>query len=573
MKILVIGGYGVFGGRVVELLENEPRLTLVVAGRSRARAEAFCAARGVVQATLLAAQLDRNGSLAAQLESIGPDLVIDASGPFQAYGDAPYRVIEACIAQGIDYLDLADGSDFVAGVAAFDAAARAAGVAVLSGVSSFPVLTAAVVRRLYGGMASVESIRAGIAPSPHAIVGENVIRAIASYAGQPVRLTRDGRPARGHPFTETLRTTVAPPGYLPLRSTLFSLVDVPDLQALPELWPEAKTVWMGAGPVPEILHRALIALAGLVRLGLLRSLTPLAPLMYLATNRLGWGEHRGGMFVAVGGRDAAGAAVMRSWHMVAEGDDGPLIPSMAVEALVRKALDGQRPPAGARAAVRDLELADYETLFARRRIVCGLRDDNPPAEMPLYQRILGAAWDRLPAEIHAVHAGQATTVVEGRASVERGGAPLARLAGFLVGFPAAAEETPVRVRFDPDGGGETWTRSFGADSFSSRQFAGRGRSAGLLCERFGLLTFAMALVPEGDRLALVLRRWNFCGLPLPLWLCPRSDSYEVSEDGHFRFHVDISHPLTGLIVRYRGSLAPVAETATSDVPQESAQPV
>jgi hypothetical protein len=87
------------------------------------------------------------------------------------------------------------------------------------------------------------------------------------------------------------------------------------------------------------------------------------------------------------------------------------------------------------------------------------------------------------------------------------------------------------------------------------------------------LTFAMALVPEGARLNLVLRRWSFCGLPLPLWLCPRSDSYEVSEDGHFRFHVDISHPLTGLIVRYRGSLAPVAETATSDVPQESAQPV
>jgi len=113
MKILVIGGYGIFGGRVVELLEDEPRLTLIVAGRSRARAEAFCAARGEAKATLLAAQLDRNGNLTAQLESIGPDLVVDASGPFQAYGDAPYRVIEACIAHGIDYLDLADGSGFV----------------------------------------------------------------------------------------------------------------------------------------------------------------------------------------------------------------------------------------------------------------------------------------------------------------------------------------------------------------------------------------------------------------------------------------------------------------------------
>jgi hypothetical protein len=329
---------------------------------------------------------------------------------------------------------------------------------------------------------------------------------------------------------------------------------------------------MGAGPVPEILHRALIALAWLVRLGLLRALTPLAPLMYLATNRLGWGEHRGGMFVAVEGGDAAGALVKRSWHMVAEGDDGPLIPSMAVEALVRKALDGQRPPAGARAGVRDLELSDYEGLFAPRHIVTGERDDNPPAEMPLYQRILGAAWDSLPGEIRAMHAGQVTTVAQGRASVERGGSPLARLAAFLVGFPAAAEDTPVRVRFDVLGGAETWTRCFGADSFSSRQFAGRGRSAGLLCERFGLLTFAMALVAQGDRLNLVLRRWHFCGLPLPLWLCPRSDSYEVGEEGRFRFHVNISHPLTGMIVRYRGWLAPAAETETSGAPQERAQP-
>ncbi len=572
MKILVIGGYGIFGGRVVELLENEPRLTLVVAGRSRAKAEAFCAARGEARATLVPAQFDRNGNLAAQLESIGPDLVVDASGPFQAYGDAPYRMIEACIAEGIGYLDLADGSDFVNGVAAFDGAARAAGVAVLSGVSSFPVLTAAVVRRLSGDMTAVDSIRAGIAPSPHAIVGENVIRAIASYAGQAVRLTRDGVSAKGHPFTETLRYTVAPPGCLPLRSTLFSLVDVPDLRALPELWPEAKTVWMGAGPVPEVLHRALIVMAWLVRLGLLRRLTPLAPLMYQATNRLGWGEHRGGMFVAVAGHDAAGAVVKRSWHMVAEGDDGPLIPSMAVEALVRKALDGSKPAPGARAAVRDLELADYEALFARRRIVTGERDDAASEDVPLYQRILGAAWDRLPAEIRALHAGRGTTLAEGRASVERGGSPLARLAAFLVGFPAAAEETPVKVRFEADAEGETWTRSFGADRFTSRQFAGRGRSAGLLCERFGLLTFAMAQVPEEGKLTLVLRRWSCCGLPLPLWLCPRSDSYETAEDGRFRFHVDISHPLTGLIVRYRGWLQPAAEAEPAGAAHEEPQP-
>jgi hypothetical protein len=132
---------------------------------------------------------------------------------------------------------------------------------------------------------------------------------------------------------------------------------------------------------------------------------------------------------------------------------------------------------------------------------------------------------------------------------------LARLAAAIFGFPPAAEDVAVSVRFDVSNDGEIWTRGFGDTSFSSHQFAGRGQSDRLICERFGALTFAMALVLEGDRLSLVLRRWSAFGIPLPMWLGPRSASYETTENGRFRFHVEISHPFTGLIVRYRGWLA------------------
>ncbi|MER8429352.1 DUF4166 domain-containing protein [Mesorhizobium caraganae] len=556
MRLLVVGGYGIFGGRIVQLLESEPRLTLIVAGRGLAKAEAWCKTRIGAAAKMVPLAFDRGGDLPAQLSALKPDCVVDASGPFQAYGAGRYRLIEACIAQGIHYLDLADGSDFVAGVSAYDDAARKAGLFVLSGVSSFPVLTAAVVRRLSAGMARVDTIQGGIAPSPFAGVGENVIRAIAGYAGQPVDLKRDGGKAQGHPLTEQMRYTIAAPGKVPLNSTLFSLVDVPDLRALADLWPQAKTIWMGAGPVPEILHRALIGLAWLVRIGLVRSLSPLAPLMHWASNRLRWGEHRGGMFVAVEGVDKAGEAIKRSWHLLAEGDDGPLIPAMAVEALVRKTLEGQAPAPGARAAVRDLELDDYQALFAGKAIYTGFRGDTADVEKPLYPQVVGGTWQDLPEEIRAMH--ERVGTAEGRGSVERGAGILSRLSGWLVGFPPASADVPVQVRFDSGKDGETWTRTFGAHTFSSRQFVGKGRSQRLLCERFGPLNFAMALVAEQGRLSLVLRRWSFLGLKLPMWLCPRSASYESVEDGRFRFHVEISHPLTGLIVRYRGWLEPNA---------------
>jgi nucleoside-diphosphate-sugar epimerase len=82
MKVLVVGGYGIFGGRIVELLENETRLTLIVAGRSLAKGEAFCKSRGRAVAELVPAQFDRDGDVAAQLAALRPDIIVDASGPF-----------------------------------------------------------------------------------------------------------------------------------------------------------------------------------------------------------------------------------------------------------------------------------------------------------------------------------------------------------------------------------------------------------------------------------------------------------------------------------------------------------
>jgi len=210
LKVLIVGGYGTFGGRLVDLLSDDARLVLIVAGRSSHRAIEFCSKR-TVQARLVPTAFDRDGDVDEQLRKWAPHVLVDASGPFQSYGARRYELMEACIAQRVQYLDLADGAEFVDGVSAFDAAARAAGVAVLSGVSSFPVLTAAVVRHLSVGMTRVVSIRAGIAPSPYARVGSNVIRAIASYAGKAVALRRGGKTVTAYPFTESKRSFACRP--------------------------------------------------------------------------------------------------------------------------------------------------------------------------------------------------------------------------------------------------------------------------------------------------------------------------------------------------------------------------
>ncbi len=545
MKILILGGYGTFGGRLVDLLLDEQRLTIYVAGRSLKKAQEFCASKEGI-AKLVPLMLDR---LQAEgvLQNIKPDLVVDASGPFQIYGARPYILVEACLAVGVNYIDLADGVDFVEGIAALDHRAKHSNCFALSGMSSFPVLTAAVVRKLAIGLKSVDEIQAGIAPSPFAGVGLNVIKAIASYSGKPVPILKNGTWQTGFGFIESKRMVVSVPGQVPLYPIRFALTDVPDNRVLSWDWPEAKSIWMGAGPTPAMLHCILWCASGLVKFGVLQSLLPLAPLMNWVINTVRWGEHRGGMIVQVKGQGAT-----RSWHLLAEGDGGPLIPSMAAEAIIRNCLAGKPPAIGARSGHRDLELEDYAPLLAKYQIVHGFRNDSVGT---LYQTVMGEALERLDAPIRDFHRQIQSFKMSGEADVMPAANFVGRIVALIMRFPAAGKNVPLNVNIAIDPNGETWTRSFAGREFSSRQSLGKGRYEGLLVESFGTLNFSMAVTETHGKLALLLRGWDILGLPLPKFLMPQGIASEDGAGHRFNFDVEVRALIIGRIVRYRGWLA------------------
>ena len=171
MKVTVIGGAGAFGARLCTMLARDGH-QVTVAGRDLARAQALAAQIGGQ-----ALRLNRGGDLAGLT---GAEVVIDAAGPFRADGPKfgpktgpksgrdslpdPWHVARACIAGGMHYLDLSDNAAFTAGIGALDADARAAGVAVLSGVSSVPALSSAAVAALAQGLDRVDSIDGAILP-------------------------------------------------------------------------------------------------------------------------------------------------------------------------------------------------------------------------------------------------------------------------------------------------------------------------------------------------------------------------------------------------------------------------
>jgi hypothetical protein len=185
-----------------------------------------------------------------------------------------------------------------------------------------------------------------------------------------------------------------------------------------------------------------------------------------------------------------------------------------------------------------------------------------PAGVPLYRRVLGPTWDRLPEPVRALHDLSEPRRFEGRAEVRRGRGLLVGLVAALFGFPRAGTDVPVTVDLTPVAGREVWRRTFAGRSFRSVQR--QSGTPGVIAERFGPFVFRLGLVLDGGRLRLEPRGWSMLGLPLPAGLSPFGDSHEGAEDGRFRFHVEIRLPVIGLVVSYRGWLEPAEARAAAE---------
>jgi hypothetical protein len=532
-RVIVIGGAGVFGTRLCTALEREPGLDLVIAGRDLARAEALASSIGA-----RALRLDR-AHAAAVLKAEAPFVVIDAAGPFQPDAGGGYPVVRAALAAGAHYLDLSDDAAFTAGIAALDAEARRAGLVCLSGVSSVPALSAAAVRELGLGI-DIHLIDTVILPGNRAPRGLSVIAAILAQAGHPVPVWRGGqlRPEAGWGW--------------PLRLDLgfgrrwASVIGAPDLLLFPQAF-KARSVVFRAGLELSVMHLGLWALSLPVRARLVRSLVPLArPLRWAADLLKPFGTDRGGMRVRVAGVTAEGKAEVRDWVLEAEAGDGPEVPAIPARALVAALRAGGVAP-GARACL-ELDLAAAEALMAGHNI-------RTRREVTAFPLLFGEAVDltALPPPLQDLHRVIDQRRWAGQAMIDRGDTVLSRLAGWLMRFPPAGRDVPATVTMERQGKTELWTRAFGHLQFRSR--LSRPRRGPGLVERFGPLSFRIALKVEDGRLHYPVAQGWCLGIPLPRWALPVSRTVEaVDAEGRATFDVELSHPLTGLIVRYRGWL-------------------
>jgi hypothetical protein len=539
--VVVVGGTGVFGSRLAEGLKRDGVRNLIITGRSEAALMREARRLGCAWARIDIASDD----LGDRLGDLTPFAVIDAAGPFQSYdGDRRYALAHACIGVGAHYVDLSDDASFTNGIQALDDAARASEVAVLSGVSSVPALSAAAVGTLSRDLVRIDMIDSMILPGNRAPRGRSVMAAILAQVGQPL----PGGAAHGWIGVETIRLETGTGAVI---ERLASPIGAPDLVLMPERF-DCPDVRFRAGLELKVMHRGLGVLARMVRLGLLRSASPLLGFAFpLARLLEPFGTDVGAMRVLVRGENADGQRVERQWTLIAKSGDGPHVPAIPGRAIVRKLLAGEIAP-GARACLDDLTLEECEMAAPERAISFSVAERRFE---PLFEGILGDGWSRLPAPVRALHEVAGSRVWCGAAAVTRNQSPAARLVAWLFGFPPEADETPVTVRMRREADEEIWTRDFGGHRFLSRLSGDPGRP-GRMWERFGPFRFAIDFRAGPEGLEYPVSAGRFLGIPIPSAFLPRSDTREaVDEKGRATFDVALSVPLVGPIVRYRGWLS------------------
>ncbi|WGW02330.1 SDR family oxidoreductase [Tropicibacter oceani] len=542
MKVLVLGGYGVFGERLARLLVKDGH-AVCIAGRNQVAAQRLAGEIGGA-----ARRMDRNGPLDALAEH---DVIVDAAGPFHAYGDDPYRLARAAIAQGVHYLDLSDNAGFCADIARLDAEARAAGLCVISGLSSVPALSSAAVQALAAGK-TPQMIDSAILPGNRSPRGLSVMQSILEQAGRPIMVWRGGRWTRANGWSAPARYDL--PGGVTRQGWL---IEVPDLRLFPAHF-NAETVVFRAGLELWVMRYGLAAFALLRRVVPIPITRPLVRVFKLLADALGpFGSGRGGMSVTV-----ITAQERRSWTLLAEGGDGPFIPAVAARALLR------RPalPVGAGPALGVITLDEAESAMTDLRVTT--RRDSQPLD-PIFPRVLGSDFAKLPAEIRETHLTAGQSRWEGRSTVTRGTGAWPRLLALLFGFPPAAPDMAVTVTKSADTQGETWERRFGERRF--RSFL-RATPDGMT-ERFGPFTFTLGLRVQDGALLYPVKAGRIGPIPLPRWLLPVSEASETVNEGRFHFDVALRAPITGaLIVRYRGWLTRARRddpAAPPPVPQQA----
>lgn len=177
-------------------------------------------------------------------------------------------------------------------------------------------------------------------------------------------------------------------------------------------------------------------------------------------------------------------------------------------------------------------------------------------------------WAALDEVVRDFHSRPGRAQARGFFTVRRGRGAMARLMASALRLPPAGDRVPTVLVIEPERTAhsgrlaQTWTRTFGARTLSSRQYGVHG---GLLAEQFRLIELRFRLNVRGGTLrfeqtsaALALGPFR---IGMPRWLWPRVKACvgAARPNGDWiKVRVTLSMSMIGIVLMYAGCVRPEA---------------
>ncbi|HEY9845702.1 MAG TPA: saccharopine dehydrogenase NADP-binding domain-containing protein [Candidatus Caenarcaniphilales bacterium] len=242
--VLILGGSGRIGRRIAADLVTHTQVPILIAGRNRQLGTQVAEQLGP-KVRFLSLELGDQANLTAAIAAAS--LVIHCAGPFH-YQDA--SVLQTCIQEGANYLDVSDHRSFTAKSLACQSAAQAAGITAVINAGIFPGISNSMVRQGVEQLDKAEQIHLSYLVAGSGGAGVTVMRTTFLGLQHPFDVWRENQWQVVQPYSEP-ELVEFPPPYGRRQVYWF---DMPEAFTLPQALP-VKTVTTKFGSVPELYSR------------------------------------------------------------------------------------------------------------------------------------------------------------------------------------------------------------------------------------------------------------------------------------------------------------------------------
>lgn len=248
-RVLILGGQGRIGRQVAADLTAHTDAEITITGRSE-HFRQNPALSGQIQ--FLELELDDRDKLTAAIHALQTDdrqqrnVVVHCAGPFH-HRDG--RVLEACIAAGVNYVDVSDHPSYTRTAIAYREAAETAGITAIVNTGIFPGISNSMVRQSIEQLDTADTVHLSYVVAGSGGAGVTVMRTTFLGLQRPFQAWLKGQWQLVKPYSD--REVIDFPA--PYGRVGVYWFDVPEAFTIPSTFP-VKTVITKFGTVPDFYN-------------------------------------------------------------------------------------------------------------------------------------------------------------------------------------------------------------------------------------------------------------------------------------------------------------------------------